>query len=43
MRRSAVLKEKRFTVCINPGFISYASGVLEGAENRGRRLTTLFP
>ena len=27
--------------CIDPGFISYASGVLEGAENRGRRLENL--
>ena len=27
--------------CIDPGFISYASGVLEGAENRGRRLENI--
>ncbi len=26
---------------IDPGFISYASGVLEGAENRGRRLENI--
>ncbi|MBQ3342158.1 MAG: ATP-binding protein [Kiritimatiellae bacterium] len=27
--------------CIDPGFVSYASGVLEGAENRGRRLENI--